>query len=144
MQLAAVEEALAARKTELEEVLASHKAVQLAKEQAKADLALVQQQLRGSRAARDADLQQHSALVSSLFTTAAGQLQAAYVTGNMHAYVHAVKQAASGRHLQLQCLLLCPRHGLTLMPTLHCYEFRNLTACYQWACCAMMEAVPVF
>lgn len=64
MQLAAVEEALAARKDELQELLASHKAVQLAKDQAKAGLLVVEQDLRGGRAARDAQLQQHSALVS--------------------------------------------------------------------------------
>ncbi|KAL3161761.1 hypothetical protein ABBQ38_008856 [Trebouxia sp. C0009 RCD-2024] len=62
-QLAAVEQAVAARKAELEELLASHKAVQLAKDTAKAELALVEQQLRSARAARDAQLQQHSALV---------------------------------------------------------------------------------
>ena len=55
---------MAARKGELEELLASHKAVQLAKDTAKAELALVEQQLRSGRAARDAQLQQHSALVS--------------------------------------------------------------------------------
>ena len=63
LQLAAVEQAVAARKGELEELLASHKAVQLAKDSAKAELALVEQQLKGGRAARDAQLQQHSALV---------------------------------------------------------------------------------
>lgn len=66
VQLATVEEALAARKAELGELLASHKAVQLAKDQAKADLSVVEQELRGGRAARDAQLQQHSALVSVL------------------------------------------------------------------------------
>ena len=134
VQLAAVEEALAARKTELEEVLASHKAVQLGKEQAKADLALVAQQLRGGRAARDAELQQHSALVSSLLTTAAGQLQGVYGVGNMlHARMHACSKvrealaaAMSADGLQAP---LCPCHGLTLMPTLHWYAGRNLTAC---------------
>lgn len=69
MQLAAVEEGLAAQKAELEELLASHKAVQLAKDQAKADLVVVEQELRGSRAARDAQLQHHSGLVSIFITT---------------------------------------------------------------------------
>ena len=63
LQLAAAEEALAERRAELAELLASHKAVQLAKEQAKADLATVELQLRGDRAARHAQLQQHTALV---------------------------------------------------------------------------------
>ncbi|KAL3161492.1 hypothetical protein ABBQ32_010367 [Trebouxia sp. C0010 RCD-2024] len=62
-QLAAVEQAVAARKGELEELLASHKAVQLAKDEAKAELAHVEQQLRSGRAARAAQLQQHLALV---------------------------------------------------------------------------------
>ena len=69
MQLAAVEEALVVRKAELEELLASHKAVQLAKDQAKADLVVVEQELRGSRAARDAQLQHHTSLVSMFITT---------------------------------------------------------------------------
>ena len=69
MQLAAVEETLAARKDELEELLASYKAVQLAKDQAKADLVAVEQDLRGSRAARAAQLQHHSGLVSEVITT---------------------------------------------------------------------------
>lgn len=55
---------MAARKGELEELLASHKAVQLAKDEAKAELAHVEQQLRSGRAARAAQLQQHLALVS--------------------------------------------------------------------------------
>lgn len=69
MQLAAVEETLAAQKAEREELLASHKAMQLAKDQAKADLVVVEQELRGSRAARDAQLQHHSGLVSISITT---------------------------------------------------------------------------
>lgn len=66
MQLAAVEEVLGGRKAELQELLASHKAVQLVKDQAKADLMVAEQELRGNRAARDAQLQHHSSLVSIL------------------------------------------------------------------------------
>lgn len=71
MQLAAVEGAVAARKSELEELLTSHKAVQLAKDDAKADLALVEQQLSKGRAERAAQLQHHSALVSLCMTVPA-------------------------------------------------------------------------
>lgn len=63
LQLAAVEKALTNRQTELEEVLASHKAVQQGKDQAKSDLLVVEQQLSADRAARDAQLQQHTSLV---------------------------------------------------------------------------------
>ena len=63
MQLAAAEETLAARRSELEVLLAQHKAVQLAKEQAKLQLTVVEQQVRSDRAARSAHLKQHAALV---------------------------------------------------------------------------------
>ena len=64
VQLNTTEEAVAVRSTELEEVLASHKAVQQAKDQAKAALAATEQQLLADRAARDAQIQQHTSLVS--------------------------------------------------------------------------------
>ncbi len=50
--------------TELDAALVSHKAVQQAKDHAKAELALVEQQLLNDRAARENQLQQHSSLVS--------------------------------------------------------------------------------
>ena len=49
---------------ELDAALVSHKAVQQAKDHAKAELALVEQQLLNDRAARENQLQQHSSLVS--------------------------------------------------------------------------------
>ena len=64
MQLGAVEEALTDMQAELDVALVSHKAVQQAKDRAKAELALVEQQLLNDRAARDAQLQQHTSLVS--------------------------------------------------------------------------------
>ncbi|KAL0032078.1 hypothetical protein WJX77_004042 [Trebouxia sp. C0004] len=62
-QLGAVEEALTDMQAELHAALASHKAVQQAKDHAKAELALVEQQLLNDRAARDDQLQQHTSLV---------------------------------------------------------------------------------
>ena len=62
-----MESAVASRGFELHEVLASHKAVQQAKDLAKANLAAVEQQLLADRAARDAQLQQHTSLVSVHF-----------------------------------------------------------------------------
>lgn len=49
---------------ELDAALVSHKAVQQAKDHAKAELALVEQQFLNDRAARENQLQQHSSLVS--------------------------------------------------------------------------------
>ncbi|KAL0025844.1 hypothetical protein WJX79_005914 [Trebouxia sp. C0005] len=62
-QLGAVEEALTDMQAELDAALTSHKAVQQAKDHAKAELALVEHQLLNDRAARDAQLQQHTSLV---------------------------------------------------------------------------------
>ncbi|KAL0050730.1 hypothetical protein WJX82_005993 [Trebouxia sp. C0006] len=62
-QLGAVEEALTDMQAELDAALVSHKAVQQAKDHAKAELALVEQQLLNDRAARENQLQQHSSLV---------------------------------------------------------------------------------
>lgn len=64
LQLGATEEAVTDRTAELKEVLASHKAVQLAKDQAKAELAIVEQQLLTDRAIRESQLQHHTSLVS--------------------------------------------------------------------------------
>jgi len=64
LQLGAVEEALTDMQTELDAALVSHKAVQQAKDHAKTELALVEQQLLNDRAARDDQLQQHTSLVS--------------------------------------------------------------------------------
>ncbi len=64
LQLGAVEEALTDMQAELDAALVSHKAVQQAKDHAKAELALVEQQLLNDRAARENQLQQHSSLVS--------------------------------------------------------------------------------
>ncbi|KAA6420490.1 MAG: hypothetical protein FRX49_09651 [Trebouxia sp. A1-2] len=61
-QLGAVEEALTDMQAELDAALTSHKAVQQAKDHAKAELALVEHQLLNDRAARDAQLQQHTSL----------------------------------------------------------------------------------
>ena len=58
-----MEEAVAVRSTELLEVLASHKAVQQAKDQAKAALAAAEQQLLSDRTARDFQIQQHNSMV---------------------------------------------------------------------------------
>ncbi|DBA79623.1 TPA: hypothetical protein ACH3X1_008307 [Trebouxia sp. C0004] len=80
-QLGAVEEALTDMQAELHAALASHKAVQQAKDHAKAELALVEQQLLNDRAARDDQLQQHTSLIAADSTSSSDIQEAAGTDG---------------------------------------------------------------
>lgn len=63
MQLSALEGAVADSRGELQDILAAHGAVHQTQDQAKAELASVEQQLIAQRAARTAQLEQHAVQV---------------------------------------------------------------------------------
>ena len=69
VQLCSLEEAVADRQAELQDVLAAHAAMHQTQELAKAELATVEQQLLVQRAARNAQLEQHASQVGPQYQT---------------------------------------------------------------------------
>ena len=63
LQLTSLEHAVSDQQAELQDVLAAHATVHQTQEQAKAELASVEQQLHAQRAARAAQLEQHASQV---------------------------------------------------------------------------------